>query len=124
MPTYGNIGPVPHWFVPPHRIATVWLASVESAIGMSPQGNQPPAAGYKQKAPGIAPRGLGGDDLLSHFRSTIGAVRLNFSVRNGKRWIPHAVVTLSFFFSWRPRSRGPVWLEGLYTEAALALNNL
>ena len=67
---------------------------------------------------------LGGGDLLSHFRSTIGAVRLNFSVRNGKRWIPHAVVTLSFFFSWRPRSRGPVWLEGRYTEAALALNNL
>ena len=56
-----------------------------------------PAGGYKQKAPGIAPRGLGGDDLLSHFRSTIGAVRLNFSVRNGKRWIPHAITTLVFF---------------------------
>ena len=34
-----------------------------------------------------------GDDLLSHFRSTIGAVGLNFSVRNGKRWNPDAIVT-------------------------------
>ena len=32
-----------------------------------------------------------GVDLLSHFRSTIGAIRFNFSVRNGKRWIPYAV---------------------------------
>ena len=37
---------------------------------------------------------LGGGYLLSHFRSTIGVVRLNFSVRNGKRWIPHAITTL------------------------------
>ena len=36
---------------------------------------------------------LGGDYLLSHFRSTIGVVRLNFSVRNGKRWDPHAIIT-------------------------------
>ena len=34
-----------------------------------------------------------GNDLLSHFRSTIGAGRLNFSVRNGKRWNPAAIVT-------------------------------
>ena len=34
-----------------------------------------------------------GDDLLSHLRSTIGVVGLNFSVRNGKRWDPDAVVT-------------------------------
>ena len=40
---------------------------------------------------------LGGGDLLSHFRSTIGAVRFNFSVRNGKRWIPHAITTLVRF---------------------------
>ena len=40
---------------------------------------------------------LGGSDLLSHFRSTIGAVRFNFSVRNGKRWIPHAITTLVSF---------------------------
>ena len=30
---------------------------------------------------------------ISHFRSTIGVVRLNFSVRNGKRWDPHAIIT-------------------------------
>ena len=41
---------------------------------------------------------LGGDYLLSHFRSTIGVVRLNFSVRNGKRWNPHAVITFVFTF--------------------------
>ena len=40
---------------------------------------------------------LGGGDLLSHFRSTIGAVRFNFSVRNGKRWNPHAITTLVLF---------------------------
>ena len=40
---------------------------------------------------------LGGDYLLSHFRSTIGVVRLNFSVRNGKRWDPHAIITLMSF---------------------------
>ena len=37
---------------------------------------------------------LGGGYILSHFRSTIGVVRLNFSVRNGKRWDPHAITTL------------------------------
>ena len=42
---------------------------------------------------------LGGGYLLSHFRSTIGVVRLNFSVRNGKRWDPHAITTLVHLFS-------------------------
>ena len=42
---------------------------------------------------------LGGGYLLSHFRSTIGVVRLNFSVRNGKRWDPHAMTTLFLPFS-------------------------
>ena len=35
-----------------------------------------------------------GGDLLSHFRSTIGAAELNFSVRNGKRWNLRAVTTV------------------------------
>ena len=42
-----------------------------------------------------------GSDLLSHLGSTIGAVGLNFSVRNGKRWNPDAIATwisLSSFF--------------------------
>ncbi len=34
-----------------------------------------------------------GDYLLSHLRSTIGVGGLNFSVRNGKRWDPDAIVT-------------------------------
>ena len=42
---------------------------------------------------------LGGGYLLSHFRSTIGVVRLNFSVRNGKRWDPHAMTTLVSLYS-------------------------
>ena len=49
-----------------------------------------------KKSPDSNESGLreGGGDLLSHFRSTIGVVRFNFSVRNGKRWNPHAITTL------------------------------
>ena len=47
----------------------------------------------KKEEPLLTPL-LGGGYLLSHFRSTIGVVRLNFSVRNGKRWDPHAMTTL------------------------------
>ena len=59
--------------------------------------------GIKKRAGQLAVvRLLGGSDLLSHFRSTIGAVRFNFSVRNGKRWNPHAITTLvSFLVSLR-----------------------
>ena len=51
--------------------------------------------GIKKREPGdfSSNSPLGGDYLLSHFRSTIGVVRLNFSVRNGKRWDPHAIIT-------------------------------
>ena len=41
----------------------------------------------------------GGGYLLSRFRSTIGVAGLNFSVRDGKRWIPRAITTLVFFLS-------------------------
>ena len=34
---------------------------------------------------------------LPQMCSTIGAVRLNFSVRNGKRWNPYAIITLNKF---------------------------
>ena len=37
--------------------------------------------------------GKDGGDLLSRLRSTIGAVGLNFSVRNGKRWNTNAIAT-------------------------------
>ena len=50
---------------------------------------------------------LRGGYLLSHFRSTIGVVRLNFSVRNGKRWDPHAMTTLLPFQHDRPILHAP-----------------
>ena len=40
---------------------------------------------------------LSGGCLLSHLRSTIGVTGLNFSVRDGKRWIPGAITTLISF---------------------------
>ncbi len=50
----------------------------------------------KKKASGarVSPEAEGGGDLLSRFRSTIGAAGFNFSVRNGKRWSPRAVAAL------------------------------
>ncbi len=45
--------------------------------------------------PGDKPKEKRGGDLLSHFRSTIGAHGLNFSVRNGKRWNPVAITTIN-----------------------------
>ena len=55
------------------------------------------AVEYNESAPGtrgVSGARIGGGYLLSHFRSTIGVVRFNFSVRNGKRWSPHAIATL------------------------------
>ena len=58
------------------------------------------SGGYKKSGPeavavtGSGPRFRGGGYLLSHFRSIIDVVRFNFSVRNGKRWSPHAMATL------------------------------
>ena len=53
------------------------------------------AQGHKKKPLGLVPEGrIGGGYLLFHFRSIIGVVRFNFSVRNGKRWSPHAMATL------------------------------
>ena len=40
-----------------------------------------------------------GSDLLSHFRSTIGAEGLNCSVRNGKRCLPLAMTTINSLFT-------------------------
>ena len=53
-----------------------------------------PATKKRGSRSGLNDSLLGGGYLLSHFRSTIGVVRLNFSVRNGKRWDPHAMTTL------------------------------
>ena len=52
-------------------------------------------AGKNKKVPDFSGTSIKvGDDLLSHNCSTIGAGGLNFSVRNGKRWNPVAIVTL------------------------------
>ena len=45
---------------------------------------------YSQEHPLIK---IGGN-LLYRFRSTIGTMWFNFSVRNGKRWSPHVITAL------------------------------
>ena len=68
--------------------------------GHSPEG-QEPAAFYLPSCKKESPAALvmlqgfsqDGDYLLSHLRSTIGVTKLNFSVRNGKRWNLRAIVT-------------------------------
>ena len=80
------------------RAAACSSASPRRASSSAAKRRAPQAGGYKKNgrdtriAPCVPP--LGGDYLLSHFRSTIGVAGLNFSVRNGKRWIPRAVITL------------------------------
>ena len=65
---------------------------------MNKQGKKP--SGYKKKETPEAREELRvfrsgrGGYLLSRFRSIIDEVRFNFSVRNGKRWSPHAMATL------------------------------
>ena len=55
-----------------------------------------------------------GDYLLSHLRSTIGVTKLNFSVRNGKRWNLRAIVTwISFMYSWLTSKQFQVLLKKL-----------
>ena len=60
-----------------------------------------PISAKKKKPPVISHRRLleGGGYLLSRCRSTIGVIRFNFSVRNGKRWSPYAIFTLIFSLS-------------------------
>ncbi len=59
--------------------------------------SSPQPAGHlymQKKASDLSEALQGGDYLLSRFRSTIGVIRFNFSVRNGKRWSPYALITL------------------------------
>ena len=73
---------------------------------------------YEKSPEPFQARDSRGGYLLSHFRSTIGVVRLNFSVRNGKRWIPHAITTL-VFFSVKPLLliAAPVYLGASLTDS-------
>ena len=59
------------------------LHSVPSRPGIKKRSRSVVAAGPLQD----------GDYLLSHLRSTIGVTKLNFSVRNGKRWDLTAITT-------------------------------
>ena len=55
----------------------------------------PPRGDTKDEPRDSGPRGSGrGGYLLSRFRSIIDVVRFNCSVRNGKRWSPHAMAAL------------------------------
>ena len=75
-------------------------AKASALGGMARVGRCPITMSAIKKSPWRYATGLvclkKGSDLLSHFRSTIGAEGLNFSVRNGKRWIPFAIATLFF----------------------------
>ena len=54
---------------------------------------------------------------LPLLRSTIGVTRLNFSVRNGKRWIPRAIATLMPFYLLSLTGQPPEFLQNrLFTE--------
>ena len=68
-------------------------------------------AGLKKETPARMNRGFDkvGDDLLSHYCSTIGADGLNFSVRNGKRWFPIAIVTLRLSIRFDVKERGKIF---------------
>ena len=62
--------------------------------------DRPVASGHKKKSRSVVAAGplQDGDYLLSHLRSTIGVTKLNFSVRNGKRWNLRAIVTWISFY--------------------------
>ena len=55
--------------------------------GVTPFGLTPLSSGFRLTSRRRLP-------TLPLLRSTIGVTRLNFSVRNGKRWIPRAIATL------------------------------
>ncbi len=52
---------------------------------------------------------------LPLLRSTIGVIRLNFSVRNGKRWNPDAIATLIFLIS---------FLSDFYLSDSIKINTM
>ena len=75
-----------------------YLSALSAPSALIYQSANFPRLGIKKRERQIAlSLSVGGGYLLSHFRSTIGVVRLNFSVRNGKRWDPHAITTLVRF---------------------------
>ncbi len=79
---------------------------LESSSSLTSRKQHCRSSTYKPKGTPVRSPLKGGDYLLFRFRSTIGVIRFNFSVRNGKRWSPYAVITLvssvpSFAFRFR-----------------------
>ena len=74
-----------------------WSGDADAVVRRGVHGRRRAGRGWRGRGIKKGPRGgfsvgtEGGGDLLSRFRSTIGAARLNFSVRDGKRWGPRAV---------------------------------
>ena len=69
-----------------------YLSALSAPSALIYQSANFPRLGIKKRERQIAlSLSVGGGYLLSHFRSTIGVAGFNFSVRNGKRWIPRAV---------------------------------
>ncbi len=71
----------------------LWVGcGVEDCVrGLVKRGNKKERDGGRVSSVSLK---LSGGYLLSHRNSTIGVTGLNFSVRNGKRWIPGAIATL------------------------------
>ena len=97
MPGQQNTSPGKHHFsfftIPTQRVKKTTCPMLYMSLPLKTQ-YLGPKAQKKERAAAAVLSTLGGGYLLSHFRSTIGVVRLNFSVRNGKRWDPHAMTTL------------------------------
>ena len=62
------------------------------------------------------PLSKNGGYLLSHKRSTIGAVGLNFSVRNGKRWNPDTITTWMLLYNIQTNKTNHRCLTHQYTH--------
>ena len=83
-----------------------WRGQAAAAGSRADSGTKKGVPGEPWGSPGTLG---GGGDLLSRFRSIIGAPGFNFSVRNGKRWSPRAVAALvSLFCSAGALRRGVV----------------
>ena len=79
------------------NIPSLLLDSTNTESESHTSDSHPPAQNAESPLQVLRCRGpllQNGDYLLSRLRSTIGVNGLNFSVRNGKRWNPVAIVTL------------------------------
>ena len=94
IPTYLTQGIIHYFHIPRPQIAQIIQLSQKEKSTQEVQKKSGP-----QSVEDCGPDGRGGGYLLSRFRSIIGVVRFNFSVRDGKRWSPYAIATLRRFSS-------------------------